>query len=165
MYAAFNLMIRKVQANREYLLGTLIRQLEELQYRTTGSQQQIKEIDREIADLTAQNLVLSRLHGKGVLNAADYTAQSDVLENKITELRIERRAKITDSDENEMLEELKMLNDILKEVEIGIDFDAELFEQTVDSITVDSNELLTFHLAGGISLPEKIREKGRCYQA
>lgn len=165
VYAAFNLMIRKVQANREYLLSTLIRQLEELQYRTTGSQQQIKEIDREIADLTAQNLVLSRLHGKGVLNAADYTAQSDVLENKITELRIERRAKITDSDENEMLEELKMLSDILKEVEIGIDFDAELFEQTVDSITVDSNELLTFHLAGGISLPEKIREKGRCYQA
>ena len=165
VYATFNLMIRKVQANREYLLGTLIRQLEELQYRTTGSQQRIKEIDREIADLTAQNLVLSRLHGKGVLNAADYTAQSDMLENKITELRIERRAKITDSDENEMLEELKMLNDILKEVEIGIDFDAELFEQTVDSITVDSNELLTFHLAGGISLPEKIREKGRCYQA
>ena len=165
VYAAFNLMIRKVQANREYLLGTLIRQLEELQYRTTGSQQRIKEIDREIADLTAQNLVLSRLHGKGVLNAADYTAQSDVLENKITELRIERRAKITDSDENEMLEELKMLNDILKEVEIGIGFDAELFEQMVDSITVDSNELLTFHLAGGISLPEKIREKGRCYQA
>lgn len=165
VYAAFDLMIRKVQANREYLLGTLIRQLEELQYRTTGSQQRIKEIDREIADLMAQNLVLSRLHGKGVLNAADYTAQSDVLENKITELRIERRTKITDSDENEMLEELKMLNDILKEVEIGIDFDAELFEQTVDSITVDSNELLTFHLAGGISLPEKIREKGRCYQA
>lgn len=164
VYAAFNLMTRKVQANREYLLGTLIRQLEELQYRTTGSQQRIKEIDREIADLTAQNLVLSRLHGKGVLNAADYTAQSDVLENKITELRIERRTKITDSDENEMLEELKMLNDILKEVEIGIDFDAELFEQTVDSITVDSNELLTFHLAGGISLPEKIREKGRCYR-
>lgn len=164
VYAAFNLMIRKVQANREYLLGTLIRQLEELQYRTTGSQQRIKEIDREIADLTAQNLVLSRLHGKGVLNAADYTAQSDVLENKITELRIERRTKITDSDENEMLEELKMMNDILKEVEIGIDFDAELFEQTVDSITVDSNERLTFHLAGGISLPEKIREKGRCYR-
>ena len=74
-------------------------------------------------------------------------------------------SKITDSDENEMLEELKMLNDILKEVEIGIGFDAELFEQTVDSITVDSNERLTFHLAGGISLPEKIREKGRCYQA
>ena len=165
VYTAFNLMIRKLSANREYLLGALIRQLEELQYRTTGSQQRIKEIDREIADLTAQNLVLSRLHGKGVLNAADYTAQSDVLENKITELRIERRTKITDSDENEMLEELKMLNDILKETKIGIDFDAELFEQTVDSITVESNELLTFHLTGGISLPEKIREKGRCYQA
>lgn len=163
----FNLYLEGIgmQANREYLLGALIRQLEELQYRTTGSQQRIKEIEREIADLTAQNLDLSRLHGKGVLNAVDYTAQSDVLENRITELRIERREKITDSDENEMLDELKMLNDILKEVEIGIDFDAELFEQTVDNITVESNELPTFHLAGGISLPEKIREKGRCYQA
>lgn len=164
VYTAFNLMIRKLSANREYLLGALIRQLEELQYRTTGSQQRIKEIDREIADLTAQNLVLSRLHGKGVLNAADYTAQSDVLENKITELRIERRAKITDSDEDKMLDGLKLLNDILTETELGTDFDAELFGQTVDSITVESNELLTFHLAGGISLPEKIREKGRCYK-
>ena len=81
VYAAFNLMIRKVQANREYLLGTLIRQLEELQYRTTGSQQRIKEIDREIADLTAQNLVLSRLHGKGVLNVADYV--SDCISKRI----------------------------------------------------------------------------------
>lgn len=46
VYAAFNLMIRKVQANREYLLGTLIRQLEELQYRTTGSQRDPTEKKR-----------------------------------------------------------------------------------------------------------------------
>lgn len=158
-------MIRKLSANREYLLGTLIRQLEQLQYRTTGSQQRIKELDREIADLAAQNLVLSRLHGKGLLNAADYTAQSDALESKITELRVERRTKITDSDEDEMLDGLKLLNDILTETELGTDFDAELFGQTVDSITVDGNDQLTFHLIGGISLPEKIREKGRCCRA
>lgn len=158
-------MIRKLSANREYLLGTLIRQLEQLQYRTTGSQQRIKELDREIADLAAQNLVLSRLHGKGLLNAADYTAQSDALESRITELRIERRTKITESDEDEMLDGLKLLNDILTETELGKDFDAELFEQTVDSITVDGNDQLTFHLIGGISLLEKIREKGRCNRA
>ena len=165
VYAAFNLMIRKLSANREYLLGTLIRQLEQLQYRTTGSQQRIKELDREIADLAAQNLVLSRLHGKGLLNAADYTAQSDALESRITGLRIERRTKITDSGEDEMLDGLKMLNDILTETELGTDFDAKLFGQTVGSITVDDNDQLTFHLIGGISLPEKIREKGRCNRA
>ena len=165
VYAAFGLMIRKLSGNRECLLGTLIRQLEELQYRTTGSQQRVKEIDREIADLAAQNLVLSRLHGKGLLNAADYTAQSDALESRITELRIERRTKITDSDEDEMLEGLKLLSDILKETGPGTAFDAELFGQTVDSITVDGNDQLTFHLIGGISLTEKIREKGRCYRS
>lgn len=164
VYATFMLMMKKLSANREYLLGTLIRQLEELLYRTTGSQQRIKEIDREIADLAVQNLVLSRLHSKGVLNAADYTAQSDAIEGKITELRIERRTKITDGDVDEPLEELKMLSDILRETKIGVDFHAELFGETVVSITVDSNEQLTFHLVGGISLPEKIREKGRCYR-
>ena len=164
VYNTFTLMLRKLKANREYLLGALIRQLEELQYRTTGNQQRIKEIDREIADLAAQNLVLSRLHSKGVLNAADYTAQSDTIESKITELRIERRTKVTDSDSDEELEELKTLNEILGKAEIGTDFNAELFRETVDSITVDSNEQLTFHLVGGITLPEKIREKGRCYR-
>lgn len=99
------------------------------------------------------------------LNAADYTAQSDALESRITELRIERRTKITESDEDEMLDGLKLLNDILTETELGKDFDAELFGQTVDSITVDGNDQLTFHLIGGISLPEKIREKGRCNRA
>lgn len=164
VYASFTLMMRKLKANREYLLGTLIRQLEALQCRTTGSQQRIKEIDREIADLTAQNLVLSRLHGKGILNAADYTAQSDLLEVKITELRIERRTKITDSDEDAMLDGLKALNGILAETELGADLGAGLLAQTVDSITVDSSERLTFHLIGGISLPEEIREKGRCHR-
>ena len=43
-----------------------------------------------------------------------------------------------------MLEELKILNEILKEIEIGIGFDAELFGQIVNSITVDSvNNLLS----------------------
>ena len=165
VYAAFGLMIRKLSGNRECLLGTLIRQLEELQYRTTGSQQRVKEIDREIADLAAQNLVLSRLHSKGLLSAADHAAQSDVLESRMTELRIERRNKINNSTEDEMLEGLKLLSDILKETGSGTAFDAELFGQTVDSITVDGNDQLTFHLIGGISLTEKIREKGRCYRS
>lgn len=63
-----------------------------------------------------------------------------------------------------MLDGLKALNGILAETELGADLGAGLLAQTVDSITVDSSERLTFHLIGGISLPEEIREKGRCHR-
>ena len=162
VYAAFALMMRKLVAGRERLLGTLLRQLEDLRSCAVGSRQRIGEIDRKLADLAAQGLVLSRLHGKGILNAADYTAQSDVLESKMTELRIERRAKLTGGDEEDTLGELRTLDGILAEARIGAAFDGELFERTVENITVDSNAKLSFRLVGGISLSEEIREKGRC---
>ncbi len=36
----------------------------------------IAEIDKEIADLAARNLVIVRLHTSGILNGSDYSAQS-----------------------------------------------------------------------------------------
>lgn len=76
VYDAFTMMAVKLAGNREYLLGPLIRQMEEMQARTSGNQQRIREIDREIADLSAQNLLVARLHTKGILNVSDYAAQS-----------------------------------------------------------------------------------------
>lgn len=72
MYNVFTMMAMQLAGNREYLLGSLIRQIEEMQYRTSGNQQRIQEIDKEIADLSAQNLLIARLYTKGILNASDY---------------------------------------------------------------------------------------------
>lgn len=165
VYNTFMMMVMKLTDNRDYLIGSLIKQIEEMQYRTSGSQQRIKEIDKEIADLGAQNLLIARLHTKGILSSSDYTAQSDDISNKITELRIERRKKLSEDEDDELLDELKNLDSILKDAEIDCNFDNELFEQTVTGITVKSNAELTFKLLGGIELTEKIHEKGRCKSA
>ncbi len=165
VFNSFQIMIMKLTDNREYLLGSLIKQIEEMQYRTNGSQEKIKELDKEIADLSAQNLLIARLHTKGILNAADYASQSSDLENKITELRIERRKKLSEDEDDELLDDLKMLDRLLKESETEQTADSELFEQIVVSITVKSNSELIFKLLGGIELTEEIREKGRCKTA
>ncbi len=165
VYLSFQLMLMKLTDNCEYLLGSLIKQIEEMQYRTNGSQEKIKELDKEIADLSAQNLLIARLHTKGILNAADYASQSSDLENKITELRIERRKKLSEDEDDELLDDLKMLYRLLKESETEQTADSELFEQIVVSITVKSNSELIFKLLGGIELTEEIREKGRCKTA
>ena len=158
-------MVMKLSENREYLLGSLIKQIEEMQYRTSGGQERIKELDKEIADLSTQNLFLARLHTKGILTASDYAKQSADIGNKITDLRVERRKRLSEDEDDELLDELKTLDGFLEEAKAEWEFNGELFEQIVLSITVKSNSELIFKLLGGIELTEKISEKGRCRTA
>ena len=165
VYEAFTDMVIKLKANQADLLGTLIRQIEAMQDRTSRNQERIRQIDKEIADLGAKNLVITRLHTSGVLDAADYAKQTSEIGNRITDLRIERRKKLTEDEDDILLDTLKELNGILEEYESTAEFDNDLFEQIVQDITVNDNTQITFRLLGDIQLTEKINEKGRCKSA
>ncbi|MCI8332681.1 MAG: recombinase family protein [Clostridiales bacterium] len=165
VYSCFQLMIMKLKDNRSGLIDSLIKQIEEMQYRANGSHERIKELDKEIADLGTQNLLLARLHTKRILSASDYAKQSAELGNKITDLRIERRKKLSEDEDEALVDELKTLDSILEKAEIEWEFNEELFEQIVLGITVKSNAELTFKILGGIELTEIIVEKGRCRTA
>lgn len=162
VYDAFLRMADKLADNRQYLLGTLISQIEQLRERTSQNTEVIRQIDRELADLAARNLVITRLHTAGVLTAADYTAQADEIGNKITELRIQRRKKLSEDEDDELLDDLRSLDEIMSEYIPTTTFDEELFSQIVERITVDDSSKITFKLMGGIELTEEINERGRC---
>ena len=161
----FTAMIYKLKANRETLLEKLIQRLEYLQSRTSENIDRIRQIDKEIADLSAKNLVVTRLHTSGVLGTAEFTAQTSEIGNKITELRIERRKKLQEDENDMLLDALNNLNDAIKECEPKGQFNGYLFEQIIEKIIVDDNSRLTFHLIGGLTLTEEIKEKGRCKTA
>ncbi|MBO5969484.1 MAG: recombinase family protein [Clostridia bacterium] len=165
VYDAFMSMADKLADNRKYLLGTLIEQIELLQNKTSKSQERIREIDKELADLGARNLVIARLHTSGVLNTTDYSTQTAEIGNKITELRIERRKKLSEDEDDEMLDDLRSLDEIMSEYIPTSTFNEDLFGQIVESITVDDSTQITFKLIGGIELTEPINEKGRCKTA
>lgn len=159
VYEAFTDMVIKLKANQADLLGTLIRQIEAMQDRTSRNQERIRQIDKEIADLGAKNLVITRLHTSGVLDAADYAKQTSEIGNRITDLRIERRKKLTEDEDDILLDTLKELNGILEEYESTAEFDNDLFEQIVQDITVNDNTQITFRLLGDIQLTEKSTRK------
>lgn len=165
VYDTFTIMADKLKDNREELIGTLIRQIETMQEKTSGIQDKVRQLDKEIADLAAQNLVITRLHTSGILPAAEYTAQTAEISNKITALRVERKKKLAEDEDDAWLQSLRELSDILEESELTAGFNEELFEQIVESITVDDYTRLTFHLLGGFELTEKINEKGWCRSA
>lgn len=165
VYDAFLTMLEKLKDYRKPLLGTLIHDMEVMQSRTSENYGRIAEIDKAVADLAAQNLIITRLHTSGVLNASDYAAKSSEINNKISALRSERRKKLSEDEEDKQLDKLKELYGIVEEYEPADEPDAEILSQTVESITVDSNAEITFKLIGGVELTEEIDEKGRCHLA
>lgn len=156
---AFARMSDKLTQNREELLGDLIRQLEKLQNRTGTSGEQVYQLNRQIADVNAQILVVAKLYKNGVLNHAEYAARSGELDRKVSELRSERRRILTEDEDDEIIKSLKELNETIAEYIPTDLFDEELFGQIVESITIISKNRLRFRLAGGLTLTEKFEER------
>lgn len=156
IYNTFNIMMRKLSANRQHLIGTLIHQLEESQLRSSDTKDKIYQIDKDIADLSAKNHVIARLHTKGILNDTEHSAQSSNITHKLNSLRIERRKKLSEDENDMLIDTLKELDNILSEYLPSIDFNEDLFQQVVTSITVISCAELRFTIMGDINFREKI---------
>lgn len=165
VFDTFCLLVDKLSAHRQDLLGTLIHQLEMMQNRSSEIQKKIRQIDKQIADLSAQNLVVARLHTNGVLNATDFAAQSSVISNKINALRLDRKKALAEDEDDELIYTLKSLDDTLAGYVLGAVFSQALFEKIVQSITVVDNSKLNFHLIGGLALTEQIPGNARCHTA
>ena len=156
VYEAFNKMLFKLKEHHHAILGALIRDIEIMQSKTSENHEKIAEIDKEIADLAARNLVIVRLHTSGILNGSDYSAQSSEINNRISALRSERKKKIAEDEGDEQLDKLKELQCIIDEYEPTKAFDEDLFNQIIEKAVVMSGSEMAFHLIGGLRLIETI---------
>ena len=156
VYEAFSRMLFKLKEHHPMILGTLIRDIETMQSKTSENHEKIVEIDKEIADLAARNLVIARLHTSGILNGSDYSAQSSEINNRISTLRSERRKKLAEDEGDEQLDKLKELQGILNEYEPTEAFNEDLFNQIVETATVMSRSEIVFQLIGDLKLTESI---------
>ena len=127
-----------------------------MQEKTNENQQKIFEIDKQIADLTAQNHTLAKFHTKGVLDSISYTEQSSAVSDKIMNLRVERRRLLNESEEHELLDNLKHIDNMLEEYIPNSEFDEELFGEIVKNIVQISKTELSFTLIGGLKFTERI---------
>jgi len=152
-HETFLLLVNKLIAHREYILVPLIQQMETMQSKANGTQQKVYQIDQQVAGLTEQCHTLARLHTKGILAPAAFTAQTAKLNGQLTQLRNERRAALRVNDNDDQLNELRALNDHLAGLEFQGEFDGELFRNVVQSIVPAATEL-QFALPGGLELTE-----------
>ena len=122
------------------------------------------DIDKEIARLSEQNLVLVRLKSKGYVDPALYLSQQDEITHKLKELKKLRRRALEASGEDQQLQNTEAILEYLEDS--GRPFqretvDEELFEFLIQRLTVYSAETVKFRLYNGLELAETMERAVR----
>lgn len=160
-YDAFTALMSKLKANKKYILDTLIKQIEMLKNRSNPEQESIYRINKEIADLSAKNHMLAKLHTKGILKDAEFTVQVTEISKKLQKLKDEHRKIISEDKNGELLKKLNYLNEVITNYVDDLTFHKDIFQDIVERITVYGNDTLKFRLTGGLELTEKIYRRER----
>lgn len=161
IYNAFIRLYNTLKSNSRRILTPLLEQLETLRNKSLKNNK-IAEIEKQILDLSEQNLVLNKLRSKEYLDAALFMSQINTIEKEISELRDKRRQLIMNSDEDKTNEYTQLVIDIIENGTPRMTtFDESLFYSLIDHISVDVQDEITFILVNGLRLKEQIERNGR----
>ena len=151
---AFLSMYNKLLDNID-ILSTMMSQLLELQAKSVCSRPDIMDLNEKISELVTQNHSLSRLQAKGCIDSAIFLERSNRNNQNIEELRRELRQLQEPNEVNNIIENTKLLLDLLEGAQPMLEFEPSIFKSMVKQITVYP-ERFCFHLANGLTL-----DKGR----
>ena len=138
------------------LLQPLLDQLRALREQELRSNRKLADIDKEIANISGQNLVLIRLKSKGCIDPALALSQADELNRKLRDLRRLRRKVLADADGDEQLQTTEALLDYLADAGWRDEVTPDIFEELVENITVISEKEVKFRLLNGLELTERL---------
>lgn len=152
---AFITAINKLRAGRDNILIPMIERLEAMQSKVNGTTVKIGTIDKEIAVLSRQSLVIAELLNQGILESSDFAAQNNELSQKIFNLRCKRRELLAINEADDMLNALRELADMLEDMETEMsDYDEDIVRAIIKNATVVSDTELKIHLHGGMTVTE-----------
>lgn len=155
-------LYHKLKQNHGKILRPVLEQLMELRERELRSNRKIGDIDKEIARLAEQNLVLVRLKSKGYVDSALYLSQLDEIDRKLRDFRKLRRRILDAAGEDAQIQDMELMLDYLEQ---GPDWmeevPADLFESLIERIVIVSAEQVKFKLHNGLELAERIERTVR----
>ncbi len=156
---AFVEVYNKLRVFEKEILDRTLMQILSVREKISGQNSEITQIDTEIAKLCGQNNMYAQLRGQGIIDEVSYLERTTELGYKITELR-NKRLKILNADEDEMLiENLRVLKDMLSESPKTIlHFDQQLFHVVTEKVLVGNDGTVVFQFKGGLHLRQRLSE-------
>ena len=156
---AFVEVFNKLRVFEKEILDRTLAQILSVREKISGQNNEIAQIDAEIAKLCTQNNMYAQLRGQGVIDEVSYLERTTELGYKVTELR-NKRLKLLNADENEMLiENLRVLKEMLSESPKTIlRFDPQLFLTITEKVFVGNDGTVMFQFKGGLQLKQRLSE-------
>lgn len=156
---AFVLMYNKLRRFEKEILDKTLSQLLNLREKIAKQNNEISQIDNEIASLCKKNNAYAELHIKGIIDDISYFERTSELKYKITELKNKRLKLLSANEDERLIEDLKVLKETLEEYpKMILRFDNSLFSAIVDKIVVGSEKTVMFKLKGGLHLEVRMAE-------
>lgn len=156
VYQAFLRVYNKLLDNKDSILKTMLNQLSELQTKTIFARPDIIAVNEKISELVKQNHSLTRLQTKGCIDSAIFIERSNRNNQKIEELRRELRQLQGPDEVSRIVDNTKLLLELLEEAQPMLEFEPSVFKSMVQKIVVYP-ERFCFYLTNGLVLDE-----GRC---
>ena len=157
---AFIRLSDKLWRYRHSLLEETVKLLETMQH--SNQPIRVGELNQRIAELRGQERLLTQLKSKGYIDAAEYTAQCRDIHQQESELVLTRRRLLDDGEEGSRLAELRELNEWYMTLDGPVvEFNRELFADTVKEIHAEAPNSCRFVLLGGLELREQLPERKR----
>ena len=153
---ALNRFLHKIWMGRDTILRPMLSQLGELRERELRFNQKVGDIDKEIAKLAEQNLVLERLKSKGYVDPALYLSEQDAINCKVKELRKLRRNLMERTGEDEQIRKTEAILEYLDDTpEWPNTLSGEIFDQLIERVRL-ANDALQIVLRNGLEVTERM---------
>lgn len=160
IYEAFLRLYDKLKHHTEILLQ-MEDALQTIRSRRMLWSLDIVALNKQIADLSSQDQMLTQLKKQGFIDPDIFISQQNNLAQKIRAAKQEK-AKLLDTDEDAALQDTQYILDTLQASPDFPDaFDGELFEDLVERVIVESGERIRFRLKNGLELTETIERTVR----
>lgn len=154
---AFINAVNKMKDGRTDILLPLIQRLEALQSMVNGTESKLHSIDKEIATVSKQILVISELLSNGILDSADFVGQNNALSDKLSKLRLKRKKCLQRDKDDDSLNKLRELSEILDNMECDLsEYDEELIRTVIKQAVVVSETELQIEFIGGLKVTEHL---------
>ncbi len=154
---AFVSMYNKLRNFEKEVLDYALSLMETIREKMILDNGEVRECDIEIAKLCEQNNRYEKYRERKIMDELSFVEQTDKLKARLSQLRKRRSSLLSENENGQMIEELKLLKEILNDSPRAIiSFDEELFNNIVEKIKVQRDGSLMFILRGNLNLRENI---------
>ena len=138
--------------NVEIILTPMLGQLSGCKETRLRGKGEIENINKEIANITEQILVLGKANADGYIESALFMQESNDLNMKLAKLKKEKKMILGNDACDEAYKKTEQLINILKKTGPIGEFDEKTFKRIVNRILVNKDKVLTYELMNGLKL-------------